>query len=307
MGTTYNVKIANPPASLDANGVRVAIDEVLATIDLAMSSYRDDSEISRFNAASATEWIEVSQGLAEVVTAAQEVSRQSGGALDITVAPLVNLWGFGRAGEPANLPDRAAVDAIRSTVGYQLLETRLSPPALRKKVPQLTIDLNAVAPGYAVDQLASKFAALGATDFMIDIGGEVLARGRNVQGEAWHIAVEKPLDAQPEPLVILRIPDRSVTTSGEYRHYYVRDGHRYSHTIDPRTGHPVEHSLASVVLIGSDTLSVDAWATALNVLGAQAGFDLATSRGMPAMFIEMDGTKINTRRTPEFGKYVIQP
>jgi thiamine biosynthesis lipoprotein len=305
-GTTYNVKIANPPARVDAHAARVAVDEVLEAVDLSMSTYRTDSEVSRFNASASTDWFEVSADLATVVAASHEVSKASGGALDITVGPLVNLWGFGPPGEPAQLPDQAAIDAARADVGYELLEVRLTPPALRKQSARLTIDLNAVAPGFTVDKLAAKFATLGIHHFMIDIGGEVQARGVNAQGEAWHIAVEKPVDTQPEAMAILRLPDLSVTTSGEYRHYYVRDGHRYSHTIDPRTARPVEHTLAAVVLIGKNSLDIDAWATALNVLGADGGLALATQRGLQAMFIVAEGATFRTRETPGFDQYIIR-
>ncbi len=306
MGTTYNVKIAAAPASVDAHGARVAIDEVLNAIDEAMSTYRDDSEVSRFNAATTTDWFDVSADLATVVAAANTVSAASDGAMDITVAPLVNLWGFGRVGEPAQLPDDAAIAGARSGVGYTLLEVRLAPPALRKKSARVTIDLNAIAPGFAVDKLATKFISLGLRNFVIDIGGEVQARGVNAQGEAWHIAVEKPVDARPEPMAILRLPDLSVTTSGEYRQYYIRDGHRYSHTIDPRTGRPVENALASVVLIGKTSIEVDAWATALIVLGEEDGFRLATQRGMPAMFVVRQGSGFTTHETPGFAQYLLR-
>lgn len=306
MGTLYNIRIAAPPAALTDHDARTAVDAVLSEIDRSMSTYRADSEISRFNAAQSTDWIPVSADLAAVVTAAQQVSEASGGALDITVAPLVNLWGFGPGGEPAAVPDADAIAAARAQTGYRLLDVRLTPAGLRKQRPSLQLDLNAVAPGFAVDKMAMRFAALGLRDFMIDIGGEVLARGRNVQGDSWHIAVEKPFDDRPsEPLVILRLPELSVTTSGEYRHYYRRDGHRYSHTIDPRTGRPVEHALAAVVLIGPTSLGVDAWATALNVLGEVEGLRLAQRRGMSALFVSVNAGKISMVQTKGFTPYVI--
>lgn len=306
MGTTYNVKVIGAPAGIDRHSVRVVIDAVLADIDLSMSGYRPDSEVSRFNAARSTAWIPVSADLATVVESAQSVSAASGGALDITIAPLVSLWGFGPTGELLSLPGDNEIKAVQATVGYQRLEVRTSPAALRKQLPALTIDLNAVAPGFAVDKLAAKFDALGLRNFMIDIGGEVLVKGRNARNESWHIAVEKPVEARSDPMAILQIADQSVTTSGEYHHYYVRDGHRYSHTLDPRTGRPVEHNLVSVVLVGPTTLFVDAWATALNVLGADEGMKLATERGIPAMFITQDNDRFATSQSPGFAEHVVQ-
>jgi len=305
MGTTYSVKVASPPAGVDSNAVRVAIDDVLARIDLDMSGYRDDSTVSRFNASTSTGWFEVSEDLAKVVSEALQVSELSQGALDITVAPLVNLWGMGPAGEQAQLPSDAEIKQALARTGYRKLQVRLSPAALRKEIPELTIDLNAVAPGYAVDLLASHFASMGIENFMIDIGGEVRARGLNGNGRVWRIAVERPIDAEEEPYAVVRLDDLSVTTSGEYRHYIVRDGHRYSHTIDPRTGRPVEHDLASVVVATGTALQADAWATALNVLGAEAGYALARERNMAAMFIVASDGKLHNEMTEAFRKLLI--
>ena len=305
-GTVYNVKVATPPAGVDAHAVRVAIDAVLDSVDRSMSGYRPDSEVSRFNASTGTDWFPVSADLATVVAASQEVSEASQGAFDITVAPLVALWGFGPDGEPAQLPDAAAIREVQTHTGYRLLEVRREPAALRKKDGRLTVDLNGAAPGFTVDKLAQRFLDLGVRHFMIDIGGEVLARGRNAQGQPWHIAVEKPSDARSEPYVILKLADMSVTTSGEYRHYYSRDGRRYSHTIDPRTASPVQHDLAAVVVMGTTSLAIDCWSTALNVLGGKEGYDLATERGIPAMFIVQDGERLEKKMTPGFAGHVIE-
>lgn len=304
MGTTYSIKIASAPADIDAHALRIATDQVLDRIDRSMSGYRPDSEISRFNAATSTDWFEVSSDLAIVVDHALQVSRESGGALDITVGPLVAAWGFGAPGEPIDLPDEAQLAELRAQTGYQKLEARLQPPALRKSDARVQVDLNAIAPGYAVDLIAERLQSMHLSDFMIELGGEVRAQGRNARGEAWRIAVERPSDAEPEPYAIVKLDNASVTTSGEYRHYFDRDGRRYSHTIDPRSGRPVEHSLASVVVVGSTAMEVDAWATALNVLGTQAGRELALQRGMPVMFIEVAGAELESVTTPQFDTYV---
>lgn len=307
MGTTYSIKVASPPDSLDAHGLRTVAEEVLARIDLCMSGYRADSEISRFNASPSTDWYEVSSDLATVVDYALEVSRESGGAFDITVGPLVAAWGFGAAGEPIELPDASRLTELKTRVGYEKLQARRHPPALRKADAALTIDLNAIAPGYAVDLMAERLSALHLEHFLIDIGGEVRARGRNARGEPWRIAVERPIDAEPEPYAILQLDDAAVTTSGEYRHYYDRDGHRYSHTIDPRTGRPVAHNLASVVVIGPSSMYTDAWATAFNVLGTEAGGELARRRAMPVMFIDAVEAGLVPVATPQFESYVAAP
>lgn len=306
MGTTYSLKVAAAPDGIDSHALRVATDEVLARIDRSMSGYRDDSEISRFNASASTDWFEVSADLATVVDCALRVSRESDGAFDITVGPLVAAWGFGAAGEAIDLPDDTRLAELQARVGYQKVQARLNPPALKKEHASLSLDLNGVAPGYAVDLLAERLQSMHVTNFMIDIGGEVQARGKNAHGESWRIAVERPIDAEPEPYAIVQLDNAAVTTSGEYRHYYDRDGHRYSHTIDPRTGRPVDHSLASVVVIGPTSMQIDAWATAFNVLGTEAGQALATKLGMPVLFIEARGEQLHSVSTRQFRTYLAQ-
>lgn len=300
MGTTYTVKIARPPAHLQAHEVRAVIDRELARIDESMSGYRPDSEISRFNASRSTEWFAVSADLAFVVQAAQNVSEVSGGAFDVTVTPLVQAWGFGAASTaPPDLPDEATLRRLSERIGYRKLQVRQTPAALRKDQPELTIDLNGIAPGFAVDRIAAGFNALGLPSYMIDIGGEIRVRGRNAAGEKWRIAVEEPLDAEATtPFAILELDELAIATSGEYRHYYDRDGQRYSHTIDPRSGQPIEHDLASVAVVHPEAMYADAWGTAFNVLGAEAGYELAETLGMSVMFIVDAGGQLIPKPTP---------
>lgn len=305
MGTTYTVKIVGTPATLDAEALQRELEDVLASIDTEMSTYRTDSAISRFNASESTNWIDVPLGLARVVAASKDISERSGGVFDITLAPLIAAWGFGPSGEPTSLPSASELADVRERVGHRLLEVRLAPPALKKLHPALTIDVNGVAPGYAVDLLAERFEALGASDFMIDIGGEVLVRGRNARGERWRIAVERPIDVEPTPFKILELDAASVTTSGEYRHYFERDGRRYSHTLDPRTGQPIE-SFGSVCVVGSSSLVIDAWATALNVLGPEEGLRVAEREGLAVMYVVVAGERrLEARMSSRFRQGVV--
>jgi thiamine biosynthesis lipoprotein len=307
MGTTYAITVARPPSGLEPHEVRDAIDEELASIDRAMSGYRADSEISRFNMALTTEWVEVSPALAEVVQAALKVSEDSQGAFDITVAPLVSAWGFGAATQiRADLPDPKLLLQLQETVGYRKLHVRKTPAALRKDVAALSVDLNGIAPGFAVDRIASRFDALGFANYMIDIGGEIRVRGHNAEGEKWRIAVEEPIEsAHGIPFRILSLQDAAVATSGEYRHYYYRNGKRYSHTIDPRTAQPVNHDLASVVVVHQESMYADAWATAYNVLGYQAGYELALQLRMPVLFIVDTGDGLIAHSTSAMSQYTL--
>jgi FAD:protein FMN transferase len=303
MGTTYTVRVAAPPASLDSARLRTTIDDVLAQIDRSMSGYRDDSEVARFNASHSTQWYEVSADLAAVVQAALAISEKSGGAFDITVAPLVAAWGFGPSGVPKVLPNAEQLAQIAESVGYRKLHVRLDPPALRKEVAELAIDLNGVAPGFAVDRLADRLLALHAESFMIDIGGEIRARGHNARGGPWHIAIERPVDTQRAPYAGVWLDGSSVSTSGEYRDYYERDGRRYSHTIDPRTRQPLDRAPGSVVVIAQSTALADGWATALNVLGPHDGLALAAQEHLPVLFIVREGNGWRSQATVEFDRY----
>lgn len=304
MGTTYTVKVVAPPASVDSARLRAIVDDVLAQIDRSMSGYRSDSEVARFNASASTDWYDVSAELAAVAKAALDVSEASAGAFDITVAPLVAAWGFGPGGQPQVLPNAEQIERIAATIGYRKLHVRIEPPALRKDVATLSIDLNGIAPGFAVDRLADRLSAQHVENFMIDIGGEIRARGRNENGEAWRIGIEHPVDTQRTPYAGVSLNDAAVSTSGEYRDYYERDGRRYSHTIDPRTGRPLDHAPGSVVVIASSTAEADAWATALNVLGPHEGLTLAAQRHLPVLFIDRAaGGGWRSQSTPEFERY----
>jgi thiamine biosynthesis lipoprotein len=304
MGTTYTVKVTAPPASVDGARLRATVDDVLAQIDRSMSGYRADSEVARFNASASTEWYDVSSDVASIVQTALDIGEASGGAFDITVAPLVAAWGFGPGGRPQVLPNAEQIAQIGASVGYRKLHARLDPPALRKDVATLSIDLNGIAPGFAVDRLADRLRALRIESFMIDIGGEIRARGRNGHGEPWHIAIEHPVDTQRTPYAGVMLDDAAVSTSGEYRDYYEREGRRYSHTIDPRTRQPLDRAPGSVVVVAASTAQADAWATALNVLGPRDGLSLAAQRHLPVLFIERDvGGSWRSQATPEFERY----
>ncbi len=306
MGTTYTVKVVAPPASVDGARLRETIDESLAQIDRSMSGYRADSEVTRFNASTSTQWHDVSAELAAVVQTALDISEKSGGAFDITVAPLVAAWGFGPGGRSQELPGAEQIAQTGASVGFRKLHARSDPPALRKDVAELAIDLNGIAPGFAVDVLADRLLALRIENFMIDIGGEIRARGRNARGEPWHIAIEHPVDTQRTPYAGVRLDGASVSTSGEYRDYYERDGRRYSHTIDPRTARPLDRAPGSVVVVAPSTALADGWATALNVLGPRDGLALAAREHMPVLFIERDGEGWRSQSTPEFERYRVR-
>lgn len=306
MGTTYTVRIAAPPAHLTQYRIRTVIEEELRAVDISMSTYRPDSEISRFNATSSTEWFDTSAELAALVNAALEVGKSSRGAFDITVAPLVRLWGFGPdASEGSPAPDQSEVTEARETIGLARVQVRAEPPALRKDTAALQVDLNGIVPGYAVDRISARFEKMDVRDYLVDIGGEIRARGRNRDGEPWRVAVERPRDERSRPFMVLSIDGKAVATSGGYRHYIERGGERVTHTIDPRTGYPIVERAASVVVIHDEGMYADAWATAMNVLGPEEGYALAVQLDIAAMFVlERDGS-FQPKATPAFEPFIL--
>lgn len=286
MGTTYSVQIVEPPAELDRNALAEHIEMRLSEINELMSTYQPGSELSRFNASSATGWFWVSPELVEVVAAAQAVSEASLGAFDVTVGPLVNLWGFGPTVNADVLPNAGEIQAAQSRVGWQKLELQAQPPALRKERPDLYVDLSAIAKGYAVDQVAALVESEGVDNYLVEVGGELRGRGLNGRGEPWQIAIEQPVVSKRAMFRVVALRDIGMATSGDYRNFFEIDGERYSHTIDPATGQPVGHRLASVTVLAAETMQADAWATALLVLGPKRGFELAEQLGLAAFFIE---------------------
>jgi len=286
MGTTYEVVVTHRSANLSRPAIQSAVDAVLAEVNGHLSGWDPQSELARFNAASGTDWIPASVLLVEAVDEAQAVSRASGGAFDVTVGPLVRAWGFGAgATESAAAPAPAELERMRASVGYRNLESRRRPPALRKNAGTLHVDLDGIAPGVAVDRIAERLEALGVRDYLVELGGEVRARGRSPADRPWRVAVEAPLAGERRPYALVELDGMGVSTSGDYRDFRDVGGRRLSHTIDPRTAAPVTHGLASVTVLHPSTATADAWATALVVLGPEEGMALARRLDLAALFI----------------------
>jgi len=284
MGTALTVKVVVPPEfKTSQDVVEAAIRDAVDTVDFSMSTYRDDSELSRFNRHGTTGF-EVSESLIEVVSEAQRVAELSAGAFDITVGPLVDAWGFGP--DPViEPPDHDTIEVLMANNGFHMIEIDASQRTLRKDRAALRCDLSAIAKGYAVDRVADALSLLGLADFMVEIGGEVRATGRNAAGEVWRIGIERPEAGRGGLWSTVVLVDTSMATSGDYRNYYERDGVRVSHTIDPRTGHPIAHRLASVSVIHPSCMTADALATALSVLGPEDGRELVEREGLAAFFL----------------------
>lgn len=305
MGTTYHVTLTRLPRQVSREQVQAVVDEVLDDVDRRFSTWRNDSELARFNTLRGTQWVPVSDDLLAVVTEAQRVAAASHGAFDVTVAPLVDVWGFGRDGSrTTTAPDARALHDARDDVGYALLEVQDAPPALRKHRPGLRLDVSGIAPGFAVDRIAARLQRLQVRDAMVELGGEVRAWGRNPDGVPWRVAVEAPLSGERRVYAVVPLDGQSVSTSGDYRDFRIVAGRRISHTVDPRSGRPVEHGLASVTVVDASAMTADAYATALMVLGPEEGWRFAAEHQIAAMLLERvpGAPGWRERVTPQFAR-----
>jgi thiamine biosynthesis lipoprotein len=252
-----------------------------------MSTYRINSELMQLNNAPINTWLEISETLYEVLQLSEDISLLSDGAFDITVAPLVDLWGFGsNKNNLSSPPLQAEIDAIKEIVGFQSLVIANNKPAILKE-KSIQFDLSAIAKGYAVDALAALLESNNISNFLVEIGGEISSKGRNLQGELWKIAIETPerLAATPNAIRIIEISDLSIASSGDYRNFYEIEGEYYSHTIDSRSGQPIKHNLAAVTVLSDTAARADALATAFNVMGLQQATILANANNIPAYFV----------------------
>jgi thiamine biosynthesis lipoprotein len=299
-GTTYSIRgfcrTAQPTLQPDVDRL---LDDVVAT----MSTYEPTSTLSTFNALPPGGWYEVPSVMAQIVVAARQLAQISDGAFDVTVGALVNAWGFGPAGGTRDaVPSSQALDEARSRVGYRYLDVRFAPPGLRKR-RDVYVDLSAIAQGYTADAMGELLDRRGCPSYMVEIGGEVRVGARKPDGQRWRIAIDSP-DHDTRSAPVLLLENGGVSTSGDYRDYFEVAGRRYSHTMDPRAGKPVEHDLASVSVIAPSAMWADGIATLLNVLGPTDGLAFATTHGIAARFVQRTPNGFVERRTPAFGAAV---
>jgi len=301
MGTTWTVKVVpGDHPDTDQPAAEQAIIDALADVNGRMSTWLPDSELSRFNDNPTVEPVPVSDDLRHVLREALRLSEVSGGAFDVTVGPLVNAWGFGPT-DGGTPPTDAEVEALRPRIGYQRLTLDDDARTLRKAHPEMRVDLSAIAKGYGVDRASFALDKLGYARYMVEVGGEVRAKGLNATGQPWQIGIEKPDEGERAVQEVVPLRDMAMATSGNYRNFYEKDGKRLSHTIDPTTGHPVDHRLASVSVFHPDCMTADGWATTLNVLGEQRGYDLAVAQDVAALLlIKAPDGQFTEKVTPAF-------
>lgn len=306
MGTTYNIKVVSTVEQVEALQLQVKIDEVLKQVNQEMSTYLPDSEISKFNHSTSTMPVSISTGFARVLKESLRLGEISQGKLDVTVGPLVDLWGFGPEYRPEKVPNEALIQRAKQRVGLQHIT--LDGNMLSKALPTLEVNLSTTAKGYGVDVVAELLEANGFEHYLVEIGGEMRLKGFKSTGELWAIAIEKPIiDASGEQRAIHQVvipKDNAVATSGDYRIYFEADGIRYSHIIDPDTGMPIKHNLVSVTVIHPSSMTADGLSTALMVMGAEQGMQFAIDNGLAAYFISKTENGFEERFTVKFKQYL---
>nr|WP_298410219.1 FAD:protein FMN transferase [uncultured Halomonas sp.] len=303
-GTGYHVTAYADLDQDDYARLESGILAELERIDALMSTYRDDSELSHFNRFPVAVPFFVSPATAEVVRESLRIARLSNGAFDVTIGPAVNLWGFGPEGRPEKVPDAKMLKEVLSRVDASALQ--LEDGKLSKKKP-VYVDLSGIAKGYASDQVADYLEANDVSNYLVEVGGEIRTHGHKPGDEPWRIAVEKPLSSERSAQRIIDLEAAAVATSGDYRNYFEADGVRYSHTIDPRTGRPIENRVASVTVITERSATADALATAFTVMGADAGLKLAEKENLAVYFIVREEEGFITRMSSSFEPYLDEP
>nr|WP_247670857.1 FAD:protein FMN transferase [Alteromonas sp. MMG017] len=302
MGTTYNIKYVLGEGETAVEGLQEEIDAKLVNINKMMSTYDTTSELSRFNQYRYSDNFAVSPETLTVVNEALRLARLSDGVLDVTVGPLVNLWGFGPNKRPEKVPTQADIDAVRDYVGYEKLST--TPTGLMKANPMLYVDLSTIAKGYGVDEVAAILDAHDLQDYLVEIGGEMRVKGERGDGSEWLIAIEKPVTTERAVQKVVSIGTNAIATSGDYRNYYEEDGKRYSHLIDPNTGSPITHDLVSVTVVNPSSMIADGLATAFNVMGWERAIDLAEQEQLAVFLIRRTADGFEEYATAEFDKLV---
>ncbi|WJG25500.1 FAD:protein FMN transferase [Vibrio furnissii] len=283
MGTSYNIKYIQQDGLPSSDDLHKEIDRLLEEVNDQMSTYRQDSELSRFNQYQGTDAFEVSTQTATVVKEAMRLSTLTEGALDVTVGPLVNLWGFGPEARPEVVPTDAELADRKANTGIHHLAVNGN--SLSKDLPHLYVDLSTIAKGWGVDVVANYIESQGIHNYMVEVGGEIRLKGLNRDNVPWRIAVEKPTVDERSIQEIIEPGDMAIATSGDYRNYFERDGVRYSHIINPQTGRPIHNRVVSVTVLDKSCMTADGLATGLMVLGDEKGIEIAEQNHIPVFMI----------------------
>lgn len=286
MGTTYSVVAVNVPEYMTHKQLSDAVEATLARVNASMSNWDPASEVTIFNEARHTSRVKISPDFARVMAGANRVHELSEGKFDVTLGPLIDLWGFGakKPGDP--IPADADIAAALDRVGQaDLLELDEATLTLRKTDPEVSINLSGIAKGFGADAVAATLSGMGVEQYLVEIGGDLVTRGVNDRGEPWVIGIERPDPGSGAVEMIVPVSDLGMATSGDYRNFFEQDGVRYSHLLDPTTGRPITHRATSVTVLAENAMMADALATAMIVLGDREGMRIAEEQGLAVFFI----------------------
>ena len=302
MGTQYHISWVGQDPKI-ADMLKMAVNQRLIAINKSMSTYDPDSELSLINQgttkADAEGWLSLSPDLNRVMDVSLDIWKKSEGRFDISIGPLVNLWGFGPLQRPETIPTVARLHSVLADIGSQYIQHDVEKKLLKLRHP-LYLDLSGVAKGWAVDEIAAVISAHGIESFMAEIGGEIYAQGLKPNRQPWRIAIERPDALNHQNALIIELDQLGVATSGNYRNYFEEEGVRYSHTIDPTTGYPIRHNLASVTVVHEDTGIADAWATAITVAGVDEGLQLAERYNLAVYLLAGEGQRFKEYYSSQF-------
>ncbi|MDC7859243.1 FAD:protein FMN transferase ApbE [Pantoea ananatis] len=306
MGTVWRVSLAGVEAGRRA-ALQQRIQQRLDADDAELSTWKPTSVLSRFNQSRATTPQPVSENMADIVTIALRIGKKTSGAMDITVGPLVNLWGFGPDKQPSHIPDDSQIAAAKALTGLQHLRVIQGGEGqwLQKDLPGLYVDLSTVGEGFATDHLARLMEQEGINNYLVSVGGAVLSRGMNAQNQPWRVAIQKPTDRENAVQARVDLQGHGISTSGSYRNYYELDGKRLSHIIDPATGRPIDHKLVSATVIATTALEADGWDTGLMVLGTEKAKALAIKEKLAVYLITREGDRFVSWMSPQFSAFII--
>lgn len=307
MGTVWRVSMAGVEAGRKI-ALRQAIQKQLDADDAELSTWKPDSTLSRFNQNQRREPQPVSANMADIVTEALRIGHKTSGAMNITVGPLANLWGFGPDRQPARTPSEAQIAAAKALTGLQHLRVLQGVDGqwLQKDLPGLYVDLSTLGEGFATDHLARLLEQQGISNYLVSVGGAVLSRGNNASGQPWRVAIQKPTDRENAVQARVELHGHGISTAGSYRNYYELDGKRISHIIDPATGRPIEHRLVSATVIATTALEADGWDTGLMVLGSEKAKALALKEHLAVYLISKQGDQFVSWMSPQFAAFLIK-
>lgn len=306
MGVSYNVTYIDVVKNSDtvASNRKIAIDELLVTVNKQMSTYDKSSELSLFNQSRTLLPFAVSEDTAKVVSESIRLAELTEGKLDITIGPLVNLWGFGPLMKPDRLPSGEELNKALDIVGIENLAVYEN--TLIKSIPQLYVDLSTTAKGFGVDKVAQYLESQNIQNYLVEIGGEVKVKGKPSPVRDWVIAIEKPVSNHRAIQQLISPKNNGLATSGDYRQYFEENGRRFSHIIDPDNGMPINHKLVSVTVIHPSCMTADGLSTAIMLMGPDKGLMFAKTNGIAAYLVTKTDVGFNTVYTSEFKPYLVE-